>query len=556
MKKIEESDLLGKKFGRLKIDSVYIRNKRSWCGVSCDCGNKKEIPLSSLKSGLTKSCGCIRKERNNGSKYYYNEDFFDRRTEESSYILGLLYTDGHLDKTGRRFTISLQESDKDILEKIGILIRNSPDVKYFERISKTGSLIKGYYILFTNENLYQSLIKYGLYNNKTDTISPSPLLKNDRDFWRGCIDGDGGISIQKGKYLTISFGGSEFMVDGFIEFMNKNGIDFKSNYKYIKNKYYRIYVTGKNARSLYSLLYKDSKISINRKMNNKLLENKNPVKIKRVHELTPVNEEIIGPIINFFKNMWNKAIVELEKAANDPNKIKDYVINNTFNVKDDTNVFSEQIKTFKALPTANDQASLDLISYILDPETGCLGKPGIGVLLSNKKLQGESMQAKRKMLEFILTTTRDEVTKQVKYITDPKKRNVSLDDATYLPDLKKILKAAGTDEKKKKDDTLNYVNATLIPKLVTAVKVIREEAISDSLKKAGIKVPTADYVAGDLVKYKTKKFDPTKDEDDQPEGGVAQGEVRKVEGDTITIYNDRIKTEIKKPKTDIIGKTE
>jgi hypothetical protein len=280
------------------------------------------------------------------------------------------------------------------------------------------------------------------------------------------------------------------------------------------------------------------------------------MRIKRVHELTPVNEEIIGPIINFFKNMWNKAIVELEKAANDPNKIKDYVINNTFNVKDDTNVFSEQIKTFKALPTANDQASLDLISNILDPETGCLGKPGIGVLLSNKKLQGESMQAKRKMLEFILTTTRDEVSKQVKYITDPKKRNVSLDDLSYLPDFKKILKAAGTDEKKKKDDTLNYVNTNLIPKLVTAVKVIKEEAISDSLKKAGIKVPTADYVAGDLVKYKTKKFDPTKDEDDQPEGGVAQGEVKKVEGDTVTIYNDRIKTEIKKPKTDIIGKTE
>jgi len=280
------------------------------------------------------------------------------------------------------------------------------------------------------------------------------------------------------------------------------------------------------------------------------------MKIKRVSELTPVNEEIIGAIANFFKNMWNKAIVELEKAANDPNKIKDYVINNTFNVKDDTNVFSEQIKTFTALPTANDQACLDLISNILDPETGCLGKPGIGVLLSNKKLQGESMQAKRKMLEFILTTTRDEVTKQVKYITDPKKRNVSLDDATYLPDLKKILKAAGTDEKKKKDDTLNYVNTNLIPKLVTAVKVIREEAISDSLKKAGIKVTDADYVVGDLVKYKTKKYDPTKDEDDQPEGGVAQGEVKKVEDNTVTIYNDRIKTEIKKPKTDIIGKTE
>ena len=280
------------------------------------------------------------------------------------------------------------------------------------------------------------------------------------------------------------------------------------------------------------------------------------MKIKKVHELSPVNEEIIGAIANFFKNMWNKAIAELEKADNDPNNIKDYVVNNTFNVKDDTNVFSEQIKTFTALPTANDQACLDLISNILDPETGCLGKPGIGVLLSNKKLQGESMQAKRKMLEFILTTSRNEVTKQVKYIIDPKKRNVSLDDVSYLPDLKKILKAAGKDEKKKKTITLNYVNTNLIPKLVTSVKAIREESISDSLKKDGIKVPDSDYVAGDLVKYKTKKYDPNKDEDDQPEGGVAQGEVKKIEGDTVSIYNDKIKAEIKKTKADIIGKTE
>lgn len=554
MKKIEESDLLGKKFGKLKIDSVYIRNKRSWCRVSCDCGNKKEIPLSSLKSGLTKSCGCIRKQRNNGSKYYYNEDFFDKRTEESSYILGLLYTDGHLDKTGNRFTISLQESDKNILEKIGILIRNSPDVKYFERISKTGSLLKGYYILFTNKNLYQSLIKYGLYNNKTDTISPSPLLKNDRDFWRGCIDGDGGISIQNGKYLTISFGGSEFMVDGFIEFMKKNGIDFKSNYRYIKNKYHRIYITGENARSLYSLLYKDSKISISRKMYNKLLE-VNKMRIKRYSEIEPVNEEILGKIVNFFKNMWNKAIEELEKLGNDPNDVKDYILKNTLNTKDDTNVFSKLLTDFGKLPGANDQACLDLVSNMLDQESGSLGKQGIGVMFSDKKLQGEDMKAKRRMMEFVINSARDKTIADIKFQVDPKKRNPdNLDDVNHLPDLKKALKAA-TDESKKKEATLNFVNTKLIPGLINNVKAVREEDIKKTLEKEGIELP-ADFEVKDIVKYKTKKYDPNKDEDDQPEGGVAQGEVRKIDGENITIFNSKLNAEIKKTKTDIIGKAE
>ena len=35
------------------------------------------------------------------------------------------------------------------------------------------------------------------------------------------------------------------------------------------------------------------------------------MKIKKYSEIEPVNEEIIGKIVNFFKNMWNKAITEL-----------------------------------------------------------------------------------------------------------------------------------------------------------------------------------------------------------------------------------------------------
>jgi len=270
----------------------------------------------------------------------------------------------------------------------------------------------------------------------------------------------------------------------------------------------------------------------------------------------PVNEEIIKGIIDFFKGMWNKAIQELEKAANDPNKIKDYVANNTFNLKDDTNVFSEQLKTFEKLPQANDQACLDLIMNILDPKVGCLGEQGIGVLLNDKRMRGEEMQQKRKMLEFIITAVRSQMIKTVKYQITPAARKIDLKDQTHLPDLKKILTTDGTDEAKKKESTLNYVRTDLVPKLINLVKAVKEEDIKKSLTDAGIKTTAADYEVGDMVKYKTKKYNPAKDEDKQLKGAIAQGEVRKVEGDQVTIFNDKIKTEIKKPKTEIIGKTE
>jgi len=280
------------------------------------------------------------------------------------------------------------------------------------------------------------------------------------------------------------------------------------------------------------------------------------MKIKRYSEIKsePVNEEIIGKIVNFFKNMWNKAIAELEKLGNDPNVVKDFALKNTLNLKDDTNLFSQLIKDFTALPGANDQACLDLVANMLDPNTGAMGKQGIGVMLSDKKLQGEDMRGKRRMLEYTINTARDKSIAEVKFQIDPKKRNPdNLDDTTHLPDLKSKLKTA-TDEVKKKDVTLVFVNTVLVPKITNNVKAIKEEDVRTTLSKEGIEIPP-DFEVKDRVKYKTKKYDETKDPEDQPDGAIAEGEVRKIEGNSVTIFNAKLNAEIKKTKDDIIGKT-
>lgn len=57
-------DLIGKRFGRLviiqRVDNNKWKNVRWLC--LCDCEKKKIISSSSLMSGDTKSCGCLRKE--------------------------------------------------------------------------------------------------------------------------------------------------------------------------------------------------------------------------------------------------------------------------------------------------------------------------------------------------------------------------------------------------------------------------------------------------------------------------------------------------------------
>lgn len=58
-------NLVGRKFGRLTVAKRVKNDSRGnakWLCV-CDCGNQKEILGSSLRQGLTRSCGCLLAEK-------------------------------------------------------------------------------------------------------------------------------------------------------------------------------------------------------------------------------------------------------------------------------------------------------------------------------------------------------------------------------------------------------------------------------------------------------------------------------------------------------------
>lgn len=57
-------ELTGQKFGRLTVvQRVENDKKGAACWLcKCDCGNEKVVQASQLKSGMTKSCGCLLRE--------------------------------------------------------------------------------------------------------------------------------------------------------------------------------------------------------------------------------------------------------------------------------------------------------------------------------------------------------------------------------------------------------------------------------------------------------------------------------------------------------------
>lgn len=64
-------DITGQKFGRLK--ALYftksIKTRGAYYMCKCDCGNEIEVKATNLRNGNTKSCGCLKKEKNKKPKY-------------------------------------------------------------------------------------------------------------------------------------------------------------------------------------------------------------------------------------------------------------------------------------------------------------------------------------------------------------------------------------------------------------------------------------------------------------------------------------------------------
>jgi len=297
----------------------------------------------------------------------------------------------------------------------------------------------------------------------------------------------------------------------------------------------------------------------------------------------PVNEELFGGIINFFKNMWNKAMEELKKLGEDPDttEVKDWIADNPFNPADNNYLFKNVMDEFKKKPEANDQDALTLVDSILNPETGVLGKQGLAPLYENLKkafppLEGEPASSQYATFEYVFNTIRNKAIIQYKFAAstdgkvDPKKINIDLKDMTHLPDVKKLLTAA-KDGKKKKEVIVTWCEKTLFPQLDKFADAITEDEVNKYLETKKIPVPEAGpeggYKVGDNVVYKREKFDQAKwdaltdDDKKKPNEGkmkelqaesIGIKKISKIEGDKVSFEG----VDFTKTMTDILMKTE
>lgn len=135
-------------------------------------------------------------------KYEVDHNYFSSiDTEEKAYFLGFLYADGNVSKDLNVVEMSLQEPDKDVLQKLNDFIQPQRPLSF--RKARTTFKNRPHYkyknqfrMFIRSRKICQDLVKLGCVPQKT-FILKFPNLENKEliaHFIRGYIDGDGSIS--------------------------------------------------------------------------------------------------------------------------------------------------------------------------------------------------------------------------------------------------------------------------------------------------------------------------------------------------------------------------
>lgn len=233
---------------------------------------KKGVPLTTLAADYGVSWSSFRHHRivagigpRTSRKKTVDEHVFDTATPESAYWIGFLMADGSVSDQGF-LTLGLSIKDAKHVEKFRDFLRSN------HKLSVNGkngySQTTAVYLRICSRTLCQALATYGVIPRKS--LHAKVIgLDNNRDFWRGMIDGDGSIGEYYGYktniYPQISLCGSPEIIEQFEQYTK----EIAPTVKAIPRKHGKIdtfTVRGTNAVVLLKHLYAEANTALDRKL--------------------------------------------------------------------------------------------------------------------------------------------------------------------------------------------------------------------------------------------------------------------------------------------------
>lgn len=283
---------IGRRLAELGVKSRHPKlspEREKWiCDLYKEYQNKRKVceianVASETISELCKKYGLYEYSNSEvNRKYSVNSHYFDEiNTPNKAYCLGLLFSDGTITSLQKHIVrLSLQESDKSILEKILIDMESNHSLYFIDCNSKNTNHKNQYYFSINDKALCAGLYKHGMHANKSLTVEyPIDMpSKFDKDFIRGMLDGDGHIS-KCGHDVNIV--GTDMILQKIKQIVDDNlNINcYVGNTGHHNNditKVFKVY-GRKQANIFLSWLYDDAELFIERKYNMYISEYKNKV---------------------------------------------------------------------------------------------------------------------------------------------------------------------------------------------------------------------------------------------------------------------------------------
>lgn len=202
----------------------------------------------------------------NSRKYQLNEQIFNKiDTKQKAYWLGFIMGDGSI--WIRSLCIEIHKRDIEHLKKFQIFMQTDTPIRMEKK-----DMVR---IIVNSDYLVKSLNKYGIIQNKSSTKIKTPNIpkKYLKDFYRGFLDADGSIYVNKSKYpqAAIAFTSNYIDILKEIQIWICSSINRKQGHLEEKTKMHKISVSRLTFsgnilfKQIFILLYNNSKIYLDRK---------------------------------------------------------------------------------------------------------------------------------------------------------------------------------------------------------------------------------------------------------------------------------------------------
>lgn len=241
-------------------------------GMTCEqCADKYGVKKCTAWEILHRR-GLTRPKSETNRRYTLNQNAFDVVTDESAYWIGFLMADGCIsqrEKMSSRIILEIHERDKPHVEKFKAFLGTDAPIEMVAPKNYAKSFRSSTHarIGVASNQLAEALAGFGVVPRKSK-IAKAIGLENNPHFWRGCIDGDGGVFLtlrKLGHYDPVIFlCGTEELLNQFAAFVRTICPDCKAKVTPATHVFqYR--AGGCHAIKLAKHLYENAPVALDRK---------------------------------------------------------------------------------------------------------------------------------------------------------------------------------------------------------------------------------------------------------------------------------------------------